>query len=68
MTKLPTDEYLEQNKLLPVLRQLKLNQIQLKALKKNLNKVRIMMKDSNCEFNYDLEDVNNMIIRMWFYQ
>lgn len=68
MTKLPTDEYLEQDKLLPVLRQLKLNQIQLKALKKNLNKVRIMMKDSNCEFNYDLEDVNNMIIRMWFYQ
>ena len=67
MTKLPRDDYLEKNKLLPVLQELKLNRIQLASLKKNLNKVRIMMKDSDKYFNYELEDKKNMIIRMYFY-
>ena len=67
MTQLPRDDYLEKNKLLPVLQELKLNRIQLASLKKNLNKVRIMMKDSDKYFNYELEDKKNMIIRMYFY-
>jgi len=68
MTQLPRDEYLEKDKLLPVLNQLKLNKIQLNSLKKNLNKVRIMMKDSWMAFNYEIEDTKNMVIRMYFYK
>ena len=67
MSKLPRDEELETHKLLPVLQELKLNTIQLNALKKNLNKVRLMMKDSGMYFNYELEDTKNMIIKMYFY-
>lgn len=67
MSKLSRDEELETHKLLPVLQELKLNTIQLNALKKNLNKVRLMMKDSGMYFNYELEDTKNMIIKMYFY-
>ena len=43
-----------------------LNNIQFKALMKNLNKVRLMMKWSDMEYTFHIEDKKNMIIWMQF--
>ena len=43
-----------------------LNKIQLTALMRNINKVRLMMKWSDMEYSFHIEDKKNMIIWMQF--